>query len=191
MKISIAPLLPLLLLALLAGGTFWLERASRLDEGVSDGKQRHDPDFVIDNFTTRRYALDGRLQHTLKAASMRHFPDDDTTEVLTPKIFYALRTPPLYIDARRAWVSAEGKEVRLLDDVRMVRAAGIKDPPLIVETAELRVFPDDETARTSTPVKILQGRSQLHGSGLEVDNQTQKFVLLGRVHGSLQRANLN
>ncbi|KYC29455.1 conserved exported protein of unknown function [Sterolibacterium denitrificans] len=188
MKLSVAPLLPLLLLALLAGGTFWLDRASRMEEGVGDGRQRHDPDFVIDNFTTRRFDPEGKLQHTLRAAKMLHYPDDDTTEVTTPTVFYARSTPPLYIDARHAWISPEGKEVRLMDDVRMVRAAGIDEPALVMETAELRVYPDDEIARTATPVTVLHGRSRLHGSGLEANNRTQKFTLLGRVQGSLQRA---
>ncbi|MBV2235870.1 MAG: LPS export ABC transporter periplasmic protein LptC [Sterolibacterium sp.] len=186
MRISLAPLLPLVLLALLAGGTFWLERASRLDEGTNDGKLRHDPDFVVDNFTTRRFDLEGRLQHTLRAARMLHYPDDDTTEVTTPQVVYALRNPPLYLNARQAWISPEGKEVRLVDDVRMVRAAGINQAELVMETAELHVYPDEETARANTPVTLLQGGSRLHGSGLEANNLTQKFMLLGRVHGSLQ-----
>lgn len=188
MRFSAAPLLPLLLLALLAAGTFWLERASRMEESVSDGLQRHDPDFIIDNFTTRRYGLDGKLQHTLRARKLQHYPDDDSSDVTAPNVFYAQRTPPLYIDARRAWVGKEGEEIHLQEDVRMVRAAGINNPELVMETAELWVYPDDEFARTSTPVSIFQGRSRMYGSGLEANSRTQQFVLLGRARGSLQRA---
>lgn len=190
MKLSAAPLFPLFLLTLLAGGTFWLERATHVEDSVGSGKHRHDPDFIIDNFTTRRFGLDGSLQHTLTAQQMLHYPDDETTEVSAPALTYFAKTPPTRIDARRAWVSKDGKEVRLSEDVRMVRAATPSQPELVVTSAELRVFPDDELARTGTPVTIVDGQSTLHGSGLEANNHTQIFTLLGRVQGTLQRTPL-
>lgn len=188
MKLSAAPLFPLLLLTLLAGGSFWLERASRIEDASTSGKNRHDPDFIIDNFTTRRFGIDGSLQHTLSAQKMVHYPDDETTEVSAPALTYFARTPPTRLDAKQAWVSKDGKEVRLHDDVRMVRAASGSQPELVVSSAELRVFPDDEIARTDKPVTIVNGQSTLHGSGLEANNHTQIFTLLGRAQGSVYRA---
>jgi lipopolysaccharide export system protein LptC len=187
-KIQAAPLFPLLLLTLLAAGTFWLDHASRIDETTRNGKNRHDPDFIVEHFTSRRFSLDGRLQHQLSAQKMAHYPDNDSTEVSTPSLVYYGQSQPLLVDAERAWISKDGKEVRLIGDVQMKRNAHDKQPDLLVKTAELRVFPDDELARTDTPVTIINGLSTLQGHGLEANNHTQTFTLLGRVQGVLQRA---
>ncbi len=187
MKPSTAPLLPLFLLALLAGGTFWLERVTRVESDAGNGKNRHDPDYVIDNFTTRSFNLDGGLQHMLSAQRMLHYPDDETTEVNAPALVYFDQTPPTRVSAKLAWVSRDGKEVRLIEDVRMVREASAARPALVVSSAELSVFPDDEIARTDKPVTIVNGQSTLSGRGLEANNRTQLFTLLGHVRGTIQQ----
>ncbi len=187
MRIQAAPFFPLLLLALLAGGTFWLDRASQIDEVSRNGKNRHDPDFIVQDFTTQRFSLDGQLQHQLSAQIMTHYPDDDTTEVSTPSLIYYGQKLPLHINAERAWISKDGKEVRLMGDVRMKREADQHHAELLLKTTELRVFPDDEIARTQTPVTIFDGLSTLQGNGLEANNHTQTFTLLGHVRGLLQR----
>jgi lipopolysaccharide export system protein LptC len=186
-KVQAAPLFPLLLLTLLAGGTFWLERASQIGEAGRNGKNRHDPDFIVEHFTTRRFNLEGHLQHHLSAQKMTHYPDDDTTEVSTPSLIYYGQSNPLHIDAEHAWVSKDGKEVKLIGNVQMKRPARPHQPELLVKTAELRVFPDDEIARTQTAVTIINGLSTLQGQGLEANHHTQIFTLLGRVQGVLQR----
>lgn len=188
MKAPGVSVLPLLLLTLLAGGTFWLERATQLEDANNHGKLRHDPDFIVDNFTTRRFNPDGSLQHSLTAKKMLHYSDDDTTEVTAPALVYYGRTPPMRLDAKRAWVSKDGKEVLLSDAVRMVRDASAGRPALVVTTAELRAFPDDGVARTSVPVTIVNGRSMLHGSAMEANNRTQIFALLGRAQGTIYRS---
>ena len=189
MKVPTAPLLPLFLLTLLAGGTFWLERASHLDEATNNGKSRHDPDFIIDNFTTQRFNLDGTLQHTMTAQKMLHYADDETTDVTAPALTYYGQTPPTRLNARQAWVSKDGKEVRLTNDVRMVREASADRPELVVTSSELRVFPDDEIARTNTPVTIVNGLSTIHGTGMDANHHTQTITLLGRVQGTIHRTN--
>ncbi len=187
MKKSAAPLFPLFLLTLLAGGTFWLDRTSRFETAAHDGKQRHDPDFIVEHFETRRFSPEGRLQHTLDASIMRHYPDDDTTEIGTPSLMYYARTPPTHLEARRAWVSKDGKEVRLLDHVRMTRPASKDQPELTATSNELRVFPDDEIARTQTPVTLVNGLTTLQGNGLEANNRNQSFILTGQVRGLMNR----
>lgn len=187
MRATSATLLPLALLTLLAGATFWLERATKVDDGSMSGKTRHDPDFVIDKFTTRRFNIDGGLQHSLTAQKMMHYADDDTTEVALPALTYFAHLPPTQLNARQAWVSKDGKEVRLFNDVRMVRAATRDQEELVVTGSELSIFPDDEIARTDKPITIANGRSLLHGKGLDADNRTRIFTLLGRAQGTIYK----
>lgn len=178
-------LLPVLFLALLAAATFWLDRAVRLDAPGDDGKHRHDPDFIIDNFTTRRMNLDGSLQQTLQAQNMLHYPDDDSTEVQRPMLIWYGRTPPVKIRSQHAQISKNGEEVHLQDEVHIHQTATPDHPELNITTAELYVYPDKETAHTTTPVTIVNGRSTLQGRGMKADNRQQKYILLGPATGQL------
>ena len=177
-----ATLFPLLLAGLLAGMSYWLELASRPPGMANDGKNRHDPDYIIDHFVVRRFDPGGTLQHTAVAEQMRHYPDDDSTVVVEPNLTYH-RTPPTRIRARLAHIDKDGKHVELIDDVRLVRDPVGGKPETVLTTQRLHVWPDDETARSAAPVTITQGRSRVDGSQLDVDNRSQVYVLEGPVRG--------
>ncbi|CAG0998302.1 hypothetical protein RHDC4_02993 [Rhodocyclaceae bacterium] len=185
MRASGAALFPVGLLGLLAALTFWLEQATQEQPG-RDGRSRHDPDFIVERFHVRRFDTEGMLQHSLVAQKMLHYPDDDSTEVLAPRLTYH-RTPPTVVTSDTAWLSADGKQVRLDGDVRVVREALGSRPATTIATSVLHIVPDDETARTDAPVTITQGRSIIDGTGLEADNKTQTAVLLGRIRGIIDR----
>jgi lipopolysaccharide export system protein LptC len=178
-------LFPLLLAALLAAMTFWLERAARPPIDGIDGKTRHDPDYLIENLTVQRFGPEGFLQHTLHADHMRHFPDDDSTLVLKPALTYH-RAPETRVSAQKAYLDSGATHVRLVGDVVITRA-GINKPGTVLTTALLDAFPDEETASTNAPVTITQGSSQVRGSGLRADNKTAQYVLTGPVNGIFHR----
>ena len=180
-------LLPLVLLTLLAALTFWLERASQIEDAHRDGKMRHDPDFIVDNFTVRRFDLEGGLQYVLTAKKMLHYADDESTDVLDPALNYYGGSRPARVTARHASVSKDGKELILSDDVRMVRAASHDTPELVLTTSQMYLYPDDNIARSTVPVTISEGTSVIRGEGLEADNRTQVVKLLGRVRGIIYR----
>lgn len=177
-----AALFPLLVVGLLAGMSYWLELASRVPPGKDDGKSRHDPDYIVEKFEVRRFDPQGNLQHTVVADLMRHYPDDDTTVVLAPRLTYH-RAPPTQIAAREAHVSSKGEHVELIDDVRVTRVGQAGKPDTELTTARLDAWPDDEIARTDRPVTIKQGQTHVDGSGLSVDNKTSIYVLEGPVRG--------
>lgn len=181
-------LFPLLLAGLLAGMSFWLEMASRAPATTNDGKSRHDPDYIIQNFEVRRFNPEGHLQHTVVAEQMRHYPDDDSTVVTAPHITYH-RDPPTYVSAREAWVSSKGEHVTLIDDVHVRRSGIGNKPDTILTTSRLEAWPDDEVAQTDVPVTITQGKTEVQGSGLRVDNKTSIYTLEGPVQGVFFRKN--
>ena len=185
MKDRAAALFPLAMLVLLAALTFWLNRVIQGD--TPRGPLRHDPDYWVERFEVRRFDVDGRLQHTVVAEKLMHFPDDDTTIVTAPHLTYH-RQPPTEIFARSATIGRDGKEVDLIDDVRIVRrGADGKSAATVLTTRTLKVFPDDERGHTDDPVLITQGKSILNGKGLDIDNRSGMTVLRGRVTGTLHR----
>jgi lipopolysaccharide export system protein LptC len=189
MRVSSSAPFPLLILALLAGFTFWLDRASQEEDSGNDAKLRHDMDFWVDRFTLRRFGQDGSIQHALSAKRMEHFPDDESTEVREPNLAYFREGQVTTLTAKTAWLDKEGKHVRLDDDVRVVRNNKDGGAETVITTSVLHVTPDDEVAYTSKPVTITQGQTVVHGTGgLEVDNKTRMAVLSGPVQGTIHRS---
>ena len=187
MKTSGTRLLPLVLLTLLAALTFWLDQTTKVGEQRDDGKGRHDPDFIVDRFTVRRFDPDGHLQHLLTAQKMLHYPDDDSTEVSAPALSYFSNGRRTDATAPRAWLGPEGKELRLSDGVRVVQGATATEPATTLTTTEMTVYPDEEIARTSTPVTIVQDSSVINATGLEADNRLRLYKLQGRAHAVIYR----
>src|SRR3954463_2274993 len=77
---------PVLLLAAVAAVTVWLDRNVQPPESAPSGKGRHDPDYIAENFTVTRIGIDGAVHYRLTARRMQHYPDDDTTDLESPKI---------------------------------------------------------------------------------------------------------
>lgn len=179
-------LFPLMLVGLLAGLSYWLDLTSRPQETGTDGKLRHDPDYIIERFEVRRFDPQGALQHTLRADRMAHYPDDDSTMIQSPHLTYH-RAPPTLVSAREAQVDGKGKHVQLIGDVMVTRAAQSGKPATVLTTERLDAFPDEETASTDVPVTITQGRSRVAGSGLAVNNATALYTLEGPVRGIFHR----
>ncbi len=185
MKDRSSMFVPLTLMMLLVGITYWI---SHIMEGsVASGPLRHDPDYIISHFNIRKFDINGMLQHTLIAEKMTHYPDDDTTLVTSPHLI-SHRSPQTDIFAQQALVSKDSKEIDFINDVRVVRQAiNAQALPTLMETRLLKVFPDDETGHTLTPVKITQGKTIINGSRLEINNKSGISVLHGRVTGTLYR----
>lgn len=181
-----ANLFPLLLAGLLAGMAFWLEQASRPQLSGNDGKLRHDPDYTIENFQLRRFDTSGTLQHTLLGDLMRHFPDDDSTAVTRPRLTYH-RDPTTYATAKEALVDGKGEHVQLIDDVYVTRGGKPGKPDTVIVTQKLDAFPDEEIVVSKVPVTIIQGQTQIKGSGLSANNKTSLYVLEGPVQGVFVR----
>lgn len=182
MKYNSSTLFPLMMLLLLAGLTLWLERTSQ-PENVVSGKTRHDPDYIVNNFTIRRFDAQGKLFQTLSAKEMRHYPDDDSTEADLPHLTYH-RDLKTFVSADQAWIDSGGKTIQLEKNVR-VRRENTKGPETVLTTSSMTVLSDEEIARTKAPVTITQGSTVVRGIGMESNNKTGVSVLGGRVQGTI------
>ena len=171
-------LFPLSLLLVLTGLTFWLRYATELPQTKHDGKLRHDPDYIVTDAILRKIDLTGRLKYTLSATDIRHYPDDESTDMLKPNlVHFQPRKPPVTMSAGRGHMSKDGEKVDLYDNVRIRRSASAQYEELTAYTPELTVLPDVEKAFTKSPVLITQGKSWMKGVGMQVDNRAQTYLL--------------
>ena len=178
---------PLTLLLTLTALTFWLRYATELPALRHDGKNRHDPDYIVTEGTLRKLDVNGNLQYTLQAALIQHYPDDDSTDFTKPQLASLKpKSPPVTIRAERGHSNKKNEQIDLYDNVQLFRAASAKDQAMTAYTEKLTVLPDDEKAFTKSPVLITKGQSWLKGVGMQADTRAQTYVLESQAVASLE-----
>ena len=177
MRLSTTRLFPLALMTSLALLTFWLERTVHEDPAAPQ-LRRHDPDYVVSNFTTTTYTREGAAESVLSAEKMLHFPDDDSTELFSPRVLHAKPEEARYtVRAERGALSRDGDEIFLYENVVLVREADAGRPEARMTTEFLHILRDRSLVRTDRPVKIVEGSRSLSGRGMEYNNESRELKL--------------
>ncbi len=170
--------LPLVLMALLALGTWWLvKNTPRPAAGDDSAAVRSDPDYEMRDFAITRFAPDGRATVRLEGAWLRHYPDTDRIEIERAR-FHA--TAPdgrvTQAQAERALANGDASEWQLSGGARVV-AQMRSGAPLELDSEFLHVFVRTERIRSHLPVRGRQGPDEIHAGGIDVDNLAQRMQL--------------
>lgn len=177
-------LLLLLLIVLLSGLSGWLLDNLTDQEKEKEDLPRHDPDFFMENFTVTAMNTTGTPRYKLSADKMKHYPDDDTSELNRPHItIFRIDTPPWIIDADRGWASANGELVLLIGNVRVNREASASTRAMSLTTEELRLRPNDDYAETDKPVTIVSGKDITRAIGMRAYLKEGRLQLLSSARG--------
>lgn len=180
---------PIGLMLLLAAVTYWLARTVEHPQPGPEGAARHDPDYIVENFSATQLGQDGTPSYVLSATKMTHYPDDDSTQLEQPDLTELRKgQAPLQARAERGLVSHEGKEVTLIGKVWVSRQAVADRSALTLTTDWLRVLPDRGIASTNRPVTITDAHTIVTAVGLEWNNHTGVLKLLSRVKGRYEKA---
>lgn len=179
----LSQIFPLLLLAVLATLTFWLDQAVQQGERPAES-ERADPDFIVDNIVARRLDANGNVKHTLHASRMTHFPIDDSTHLVSPRFVSNASRAPVSITSQTARVSSGGENIYFENDVRVVRAAYGDRSDLVLETTFLHVIPDENIARTDRPVKITDAHTVATAIGLELNSEARTVKFHSQFRGT-------
>lgn len=186
----VAGYLPLLLMAVLALGTWWLVRQTPLREpAVPVVALPGVPDYTMARFALQRFGADGRLRLQLEGRELRHYAQGDVIEVEDARL-QALADDGARVHARaaRATADADGRQVDLHGDVQIVLSPAPGRPA--DADAELRgdflqVLVEAQRLRSDRPVTLLQGRNRVDAAGVEFDQRTRQVVLAGPLRATL------
>jgi lipopolysaccharide export system protein LptC len=179
---SATRLFPLLLMLALAALTFWLELVLHEEEELRQAPRRHDPDYIVEGLRHTRFNAQGVAESTLAAAKMLHYPDDDSTELLAPRLVQTRANQPrVTVTAERATLSRDGEELFLYDNVLVVREAGAGGPETRMRTSFLQMARAQSVLRTDADIEITEGDRVLSGRGMEYNDDSRQFSLRERV----------
>ena len=175
--------LPLLLMALLALGSWWLVKSLPAPlKPRAEAAPRSEPDYTMSNFVLERFEPAGRLKLRIEGAQMRHFPDTDRIEIETVKIqAFAPDGRVTLAHAQRALSNGDGSEVQLIGAAQ-VDSIDRRGEPLRVNSEFLHLFTAQERLRTHLPVLVKRTGADLHAGALYYDHGLGRVELIGNQH---------
>jgi len=187
-----AIIFPLVLLSMLALLTFWINRTVQPPAPKLDGSSRHDPDYIVSNFVTTHTDINGDLHYKLAAVEMKHFPDDDTTDLQRPRYTqFTIGKPYTQVEGLRGYVSGNGEKVEIVDNVKVTRQAFAEKGEMTVETDYLNILPNEELVRTESPVVIRQApKTVIYATGMIYEKKLRTVTLLHKVRAHYERPGL-
>ena len=180
---TVSAYLPLLLMAVLALGTWWLVKNTPLFEnGRELAPLRHEPDYTMTQFMVQRFGADGVLRVQIEGDVLRHYPDTDTIEVDNPRIrAFGVDGRVTNATARTAVANGDGSEVQLIGGAHVVREATEKDVAIDFRGEFLHCFQNTERVRSHLPVVVTQGSTEMRADTMAYDNLAHVLDLKGHV----------
>lgn len=190
----VAIYLPIILMGVLALGTYWLARNTPVLLGGGDGQKEltHDPDYFMRGFSVKTFDANGRLKTEVFGTEARHYPDTDTLEIDDPRVrTYNENGAVTVATGKRAISNGDGSEVQLMGNAVVTReqpaqAKGQAAEPRMEFRGEfLHVFVNTEKVRSHLPVTLTRGSDQFTADRLDYDNLDRLMQMQGRVRGTL------
>jgi len=185
----LATYLPLLLMGVLALGTWWLvKNTPPADVPAAGTLPREEPDYTMERFVVERFDKDGRLKLRLQGERLRHFAATDVIEIDDARVRAVAADGRVTLaQARRAVANGDGSEVQLIGDAR-VDSSGPRGEPILFRGEFLHAFLATEQLRSHLPVLVQREGSEFRAAGMEYDHLSGKLQLQGKMRALLQPA---
>jgi lipopolysaccharide export system protein LptC len=184
--------LPLVCMAVLALGSYWMVRSAPPPATASVPRaQRHDPDYFMQGFAVKTFDASGRMRSEVLGDKVRHYPDTQWLEIDSIRIrSFDAKGTLTTATADHGLTNEDGSEVQLMGHATVVREpvvdADNKSSPRMQYRSEfLHAFMNTERIKSHKPVELQRGKDSFTADGMDFDNVARVLQLDGRVHGTL------
>ncbi|OYV36886.1 MAG: LPS export ABC transporter periplasmic protein LptC [Thiomonas sp. 20-64-5] len=175
---------PVLLLAIAAAFSWWVAQVVMQAEQHSklSPAQSALPDYLLHDFSTASYNAQGQLTAVLRGAQMVHLPATDTFDITGPQL-HAVNPQGLVTTATalRGLSNKDGSNVQLLGNAVVERSGTANQPPLVVRSDFLNIFPNQQIVQSNRPTVVQQGQTRFSGNSLQFNGVDGTAALQGRV----------
>ena len=186
--------LPVVLMAVLALGTWWLaQNTPAFSPPEQNRPVKHEADYFMRNFAIKNFDAQGQLSSEVAGEKGRHFGDTDVLEIDNARVRSWKQGRLSIASANKAYSNGDGSEVQLLGNAKVVREAS-KDAlgqPLArlqFEGEFLHVFANEERLTSNKPVTLKRGFDTFAADSMVYDNLSRVADLTGRVKVQMQPA---
>ena len=160
----------MLILAVTSAG-LWLnkkiEQTSSQKFRVSSSKL---PDYYMNNFVVHGTDVAGLAKFQLTAIQMQHYPYDDHSDLVKPRmLFYTTDGPPWNVASETGRITGRNQRITLFGTVKVVRPASATNPKVVISTRDLNFEPAINYLSTDHFVQYTSGLSVISGTGLRAN----------------------
>lgn len=128
------------ILFVLGALSWWLPSTLIQPGMVFERQLRHDPDYYAENVNAVAMDENGEKKYTLVARRLTHYPDDQTVYFEQPDLTqYKPGAAPVHTWADRGRSAADGKQLIMTGNVKVVRGPNKDAAPVDISTRELTV----------------------------------------------------
>ena len=179
--------LPLILMGVLALGSWWLVRSMPDMVYADDNKPvRKEPDYRLEQFWVKSFDASGRMTREVGGDAGRHYPEVDELHIDKVRIrAESEKGVKIHANALTGIATGDGERVTLIGQALVVREADAQSPRTELSGERLLALPKQERLLSSDPVRITRLRDVFTAQTLNFNSQTGEYQLEGRVRGLL------
>ena len=179
--------LPLIVMALLASGSWWLVRSvPALITPEANKPVRQDPDYRLGDFSVKSFNATGRMTRELIGDKAQHYPATEALHIDQVRI-YAENDNGARMNARseKGVATDDGTQVTLIGNAYAIKHPQDTRPQIELRGERLVALPDEDRVVSADPVQITRDRDVFTGNTMDFNSNTGEHVLQGRVRGTL------
>lgn len=184
--------LPLVVMGMLALGSWWLaHNTPTASVPAPERPARTAPDYYLTQFVVKSFDAQGLLISEVRGDKARHFPHTDILEIDAARVISNRNQRFITGQGDRGYSNADGSEVQLVGNARVLREAGKdaqgRDLPRLEYRGEfLHAFVRTEEIKSHKPVVVTRGADQFSGDRMNYNHIEGIVQLDGRVRVRLE-----
>lgn len=177
----------ILILSITAALGLWLSRGPEDLLFTPKPTLRHEPDYILEDFTMTLAGDDGLPRYRMMGTMMKHYPDTDAAQVEQPRMEFITDAGERWIiTAEQAQAEQKGDIVKLRGGVSVFRDDHDRQgqgPMQSLKTESLDVYVAEGYADTDQDVVITQSFGLTRAQGLRINFRQRHLYLKSRVRG--------
>jgi len=185
--------LPMLLMAFLTLGTYWMVQMNEpnLD---TEKQKRHVPDYIMDGIVVTTLGPEGNTKFRVVGQKLTHYEDDASSEIDWPiaRRFHETK-PAITVKSDKGFLDGDMTVLDLVGNASLTRPAQAATATqtgsarLFMSSSKFTVLMNDDIVKTNRSVNLEQGQSIMTSQeGAVFDNVHQKLTMIGQVKGRIE-----
>jgi lipopolysaccharide export system protein LptC len=185
--------LPMLLMALLTLGTYWMVQMSTPNLDATKQK-KHVPDYTMDKIVVTTLGPEGNTKFRVVGEKLIHYEDDASSEIDLPiaRRFHETK-PAITVRSDKGYMDGDMSILQLVGNATLTRpaqpatATQAGSARMFMSSSRFTVLMNEDIVKTNQPVNLEQGLSIMTSQeGAIFDNVHQKLTMIGQVKGRIE-----
>lgn len=174
-----------LIMILAVGVAAWTTLLSYYPKNISNHANNSSlPDAFMEDVTSIIMDKEGKPKLKLVTPKMIHFIENDTTQLISPKLTIYRQSPePWYVTSKYAKATQGTENVDFWDNVLIHHSGDANNPETSIKTPTLTVHPNKNTAETTDLITLIQPNLVVKAIGMHADMDSGDIKLISQARG--------